>query len=111
MEKSFEELRKEYNSILMSHVCYEKGCLALFGTPEVADVQAAIVKKGAEALMAETTWMFKCDTSKGYEEWCKQKIKPESLPEYITLEAYKGALKHELTALYNKEKAEHEVQQ
>ena len=70
-----------------------------------------IVKKGAEALMAETTWMFKCDTSKGYEEWCKQKIKPESLPEYITLEAYKGALKHELTALYNKEKAEHEVQQ
>ena len=111
MEKSFEELRKEYNSIIMAHVCHEKGCLALFGKADVADVEAEIHQKGLEALMYETTWSFKCDTSKGYEEWCRQKIKTECLPEYITLEAYKDALKHELTALFNREKTENEVQQ
>lgn len=110
MEKSFDEIRKEYNSIIMAHVCHEMGCMKLFGKPDVADVEAEIHQKGVEALMEETTWMCPCDTTKGYEHWLRDKIKIEKLPEYVTYEAYTDALKHELTKQFNEEKAKHEVQ-
>jgi len=106
--KEFLETVKQYNDIVVSHICYEEGCLALFGSTDIVDVKAEIMRRGKEELLKKTTWSFAPSTADGYDEWVKHKVKFDELPKYLTKEAYLAAFKHDLTAMYQKDK-NHEV--
>lgn len=106
--EDFEKLIKEHHALIMNHICYEKGCEELFGTTNILHVEDAIAAKGAEKILQETTWLFHCETGNGFDDWVKHKVKWDELPEYISKSAYLDGFRHQLTALFLKEKKEEE---
>lgn len=102
----FNELVAKHHDMIIQHVCYEAGCEALFGTATLPSLVAAVVEKGTEKILKETTWMFRCDTTKGFDEWVRQKVKWEELPKYVSRQAYLDGFDRQLHALFMKEKKE-----
>lgn len=105
MDKTYDELIREAHRLIADHLCYEAGCLALFGDANITDIKAAVLAKGAEKIIEQTTWLFDPITDNGYDAWVEAKVKWETLPEELSKAAFLDAFRHQLTAMYLKAKA------
>lgn len=108
MGKTYEELIKDAHKLIAEHICWDEGCLAIFGDANITDVRTAIINKGAEKIIDKTTWSFDPDTKDGYDDWVEAKVKWETLPPELSKSAYLDAFRHQLTAMYLKAKLEQE---
>ena len=108
MNKDFEQTMREFHKMAVEMACWEAGCRELFGNEDLNESQACkeIRKKGAQAIINKATWMCNVDTSKGYEEWLRQKIKADQLPEHVSLAAFTDIFSEQLKEIYRKEEKE-----
>ncbi len=110
MGKDYQEIIKEAHKLIAEHICWEEGCLAIFGDKSITDVRNAIISKGAEKIIEKTTWLFDPETKEGYDAWAEAKVKWETLPPELSKSAYLDVFRHQLTAMYLKAKKEQEKQ-
>ena len=108
MEKELKEIMKEAHRVITEHLCWEAGCKAIFGDPDIVDVKKAILEKGAEEIVKATTWSYNRVGEKSYDEWVKDKVRWDELPEELSKAAYLDGFLHQLTAEYIRQKKEEE---
>lgn len=104
MEKELKELMQAAHKQIGDFICWQEGCREIFGDADIKDARQAILDKGAEALVRKTTWMCDITTENGYDEWVKEKVKWEKIPEELSKAAYLDIFRTQLTALYLQEK-------
>lgn len=111
MDKELEKKFKEVADMIISNAVWEAGVEELFANKDMTEAQAldAIRNVGIGALIEKATWGIEGPTENGYDEWLKWKIKPEELPRYISAALFADAFKHQLTTMYNKDKAANEA--
>lgn len=108
MEKELKNLMGEAHKAIGEYLCWQEGCKEVFGDPNIHDVKAAILAKGAEQIVRKTTWSFNPSTEEGYDKWVDEKVRWDSLPNELSKAAYLDVFRTLLTAQYLKEKNDEE---
>lgn len=110
MYKELEEQIKEMHKMAITMACWEEGCRELFGNEDLTEAGAcqAIREMGAAKIIEKATWLCRGNTSEGYDEWLRDKIKVADLPRYASLAAFIDCFQDQLKAMYERERKENE---